>query len=85
MSDNSVACKLFFTSLNEAVCKLDIAANTPATGVSFQLVLKNAAGNVAFKYNFARYFASSSSTDAAVLKVAYNQTVERQPISYTIP
>lgn len=70
-----VACKLLFTSLNEAVCKLRNSATTP-TAEDFFLVLKNAAGNVVLKHAFARTFTAGT---------AVSQTVERTPISWTIP
>lgn len=52
------ACTLFFTSLNEAVCKLGVGAGASTTvdGDAYYLVLKNSAGNNVFKQGFYRFF-----------------------------
>lgn len=78
MADGSVACKLFFTSLNEAVCKLDISATATAdAGTPYQLLLKNAANNVVIKQSFTRYFKTMVTTNDDTIKKSVNQTVER--------
>lgn len=86
-SDNKVACKLIFTSLNEAVCKLDVGAGAAVdkNGSPYYLVLKNAAGNNVLKHGFYRFFKEIGTVDVATEKLNANRTVERQIIEWTIP